>query len=188
MQRQALFAIAPEVRNHKTGHRPRGAAILALLSWLLPASVAGAADPPLPQAARAWVDDMRTTCANFENGRLTIDWRRFMTRADVTGEGKPDLILHATPDAVRCNSMLSMNCGTAGCGLMVVVNDDKPHEFIAKSWDVGKAGDGRGLLIVGVHWSSCDYRPECRSILAWSARKRRFEEIGLMWRHVAEEE
>ncbi len=160
--------------------RIRPAILLCAALVLAPAAPASALGGDLKQITRDHHADMQRACREM-GGRLRIDWRKFETRLDITGDGIEDLIWHATPDAVSCQGASSAFCGTGGCSMLVVANGRKPFEFLAQDWSLGKLTDGSRLLLIGIHWAECNYADECRRILKWNPGKQTFESIGLAW-------
>ncbi len=157
--------------------------MLVAATWMtMPVARADA----LKDITRKFYRQMQQDCREF-GGKLKVNWKKFEYRGDITGDGKEDLIWHATPDAVQCSGAVSIFCGTGGCSMLVVVNRRKDFEFLAQGWSLGRLNDGTRLLFIDIHWAECNYAAECRRILRWNPSRQTFDPLGLLWRPQQEE-
>jgi len=102
-----------------------------------------------------FLKEARSLCKPFDNGVLEFDTDRVIYNIDVTGNGQQDVIIDNSK--IKYPTAPTLFCGTGGCTLAVIVND-RPFEFLAPTWKVEKAGDGKPLLKMAIHWSQCDYK------------------------------
>ncbi len=124
-------------------------------------------------AADKVVDEARTECRSFENGKLIINPDKTITLVELTGGGGPEEIIDG--NQFSCPTALTLFCGTGGCSLTVIANN-QPFEFLAKAWKVDKSPEGKPLLKLAVHFSQCDYKDTCWEAFQWNGQA--FESLG----------
>ena len=150
-------------------------------------SASGARADVLKQATRELYAALKNACRQ-QGARLRVNWKKFETWVDITGDGEKDLIWHATPDAVSCGEANTGFCGTGGCSMLVVINRRKSFEFLAHEWTLGRLDDGTPLLVLGIHWAECNYADACQRILKWDPARERFVPIGLLYRPMRDDD
>jgi len=119
------------------------------------------------------IDRARTDCKSLGNGILTTDPFKTVSLADLTGDDRPEEIVDA--NHFSCTTARTLFCGTAGCELTVIVNE-QPFKFLAKAWKVEKDFGGQPVLKLAVHWSACEYKNTCWESWKWNGAD--FKSLG----------
>lgn len=82
---------------------------------------------------------------------------------DLNADGKPDEIIDESK--FTCSTAPLLYCGTGGCMLHLIV-DGKDYKRLAKEWVMVELGTTK-ILIIGIHWSECNYKNPCIRAVAW---------------------
>ena len=103
----------------------------------------------------------RKSCT-LEKGQFTAP-EISTTYVDLNADGKPDEIMDESK--FTCSTSSSLYCGTGGCMLHLIV-DGKDYKHLAKEWTVAELGAAK-ILIIGIHWSECNYKNPCLKAITW---------------------
>ena len=125
----------------------------------------------LPAALTEKVTMARKTCANFENGKFSLEWGA-VTRTDLDGDGYPDWVIDES--AYACSTAASLFCGTGGCISHFLV-DDTVSSFLNQGWTVFTFGQHR-ILLTDEHGSKCGGvgPTPCFFARTWDREKRKW--------------
>lgn len=104
------------------------------------------------------------TCASFENGEFAAG--PAIIEIDLTGNGKADTLVDESQ--FSCSSAASMYCGSGGCMLHAVV-DDQSWRFQAEGWHMIRWDDHPILLIArDGGWCGGTGAQLCYEAVTWS--------------------
>lgn len=107
----------------------------------------------------------RAHCRSISDGEFYAE-QGAVTQMDITGDGVSDQIVDASKFA--CSTAVSPYCGTGGCPLTVIIND-QPFTFQAQRWKVVH-WDEQPVLLLQVPSAACEsnnWQP-CIKALTWS--------------------
>jgi hypothetical protein len=133
------------------------------ISLLCLFSVPGlAADAVAPIISKA-----RVTCESYENG--VFDQGKAVSKIDLTDDGTLDTVIDESD--FRCSSSKSLYCGTGGCMLHAIV-DDEVWSFQAEGWRMID-WDGRPILLIARDggWCGGAGAQVCYEAVVWSHGK-----------------
>ncbi|WP_284162623.1 hypothetical protein [Frigidibacter sp. SD6-1] len=100
---------------------------------------ASAQDPVLPEALASMLEEDRALC---DDGAFSAA-PGTMTEVDLDGDGVKDWLYDR--GAIRCDSDLTLYCGTMGCGITTMIGG-VTGELLLHAWRV-VAEDGQTLLV-----------------------------------------
>jgi hypothetical protein len=110
---------------------------VGILALIMLSGPALAADP-----VAQILQDAKDTCASFENGEFAANGA--VVEIDLTGDGKADTVVDESQ--FSCSSAASMYCGSGGCMLHAVINDQS-WRFQAEGWHMIR-WDSRPILLI----------------------------------------
>lgn len=113
------------------------------------------------ETANRVIEIAKKSCS-FEKGQFTMP-ELSKTNVDLNADGKPDEIIDESK--FYCSTASSLYCGTGGCMLHLIV-DGKDYKHLAKEWAIAELGAAK-VLIIGVHWSECNYKNPCIRAITW---------------------
>jgi len=113
------------------------------------------------ETANRVIEAAKKSCA-LQKGQFTAP-EISTTNVDLNADGKPDEIIDESKFA--CSTSSSLYCGTGGCMLHLIV-DGKDYKRLAKEWVMVELGTTK-ILIIGIHWSECNYKNPCIRAVAW---------------------
>lgn len=121
-----------------------------------------AADPGATIISKA-----RGACEGYENG--VFDQGEAVSKIDLTGDGTLDTVIDESD--FSCSSSKSLYCGTGGCMLHAIV-DDEVWSFQAEGWRM-MDWDGRPILLIARDggWCGGAGAQVCYEAVVWSHGK-----------------
>ena len=139
--------------------------LVCLLVTTLSVAVNAEDAPDVGSVAANVLEHARDYCRSLDDGEFYAQ-EGAVTQLDVTGDGVANQLVDASQFA--CSTAVTPYCGTGGCPLTVIVNDE-PFEFQAMRWKVIN-WDQQPVLLLHVPSSACDsqnWQP-CIKALTWS--------------------
>lgn len=121
------------------------------------------------ETANRVIEIAKKSCT-LEKGKFTAS-ELAKTSIDLNFDGKPDEIIDESK--FSCSTASSLYCGTGGCMLHFIV-DDKDYKHLTKEWAIAELGTSK-VLIIGIHWSECNYKNPCMRAVTW--REGRFRSL-----------
>lgn len=151
--------------------RPIIAFFVLSLAASLAVPGAAVARGPEPAAVTAARRDLGAACRRA--GGTPSFGPGFLRLANVTPDGRPDYILATA--AVGCSEPIATDCGSGGCGHLVIVSVGGRHrqvgEITARHLRVQRGVD-RDSLVVTLHDASCPPNaPACEKALTWNGTR-----------------
>jgi len=107
------------------------------------------------------IEAAKKSCA-LEKGQFSAP-ELSTVNVDLNADGKPDEIIDESK--FTCSTSSSLYCGTGGCMLHLIV-DGKDYKHLAKEWTIAQLGEAK-ILIIGIHWSECNYKNPCLRASTW---------------------
>ena len=139
---------------------------LSLLACMAAVALTGAVKASSAEdAVKDVLEHGRAHCRSISNGEFFAE-EGAVTQLDVTGDGVSDQIVDASRFA--CSTAVTPYCGTGGCPLTVIVNDEL-FRFQAQRWKVIHWGE-QPVLLLQVHSAACEsnnWQP-CIKAMTWS--------------------
>lgn len=113
------------------------------------------------------ISKARSACESYENG--VFDEAKAVTKIDLTGDGNMDTVIDESD--FHCSSSKSLYCGTGGCMLHAIVNNEV-WSFQAVGWRMID-WDGRPILLIARDggWCGGTGAQVCYEAVVWSHGK-----------------
>ncbi len=143
------------------------AALLAIIAVAgsTPALASAAQDGNNEAALRQVIEAAEADCQGYQDGKLILTRKAWPT-VDLTGDGRPEMIVNA--GEFRCSTAATLWCGTGGCPITVIV-DGEAHMLFGRGWKVVDWSNLR-VLLLEVHGSECGGTNlrKCVRAVVWS--------------------
>ncbi len=113
------------------------------------------------------ISKARLACESYENG--VFDQGKAVSRVDLTGDGISDTVIDEGD--FRCSSARSLYCGSGGCSLHAIVNEEV-WSFQAEGWRMID-WEGRPILLIARDggWCGGAGAQVCYEAVVWSHGK-----------------
>ena len=118
-------------------------------------------------ASETIISKAREACESYENG--TFNQGKAVSKIDLTDDGVLDTVIDESQ--FQCSSAKSLYCGSGGCTLHTIVDDDV-WSFQAEGWRM-MDWDGRPILLIARDggWCGGAGAQVCYEAVVWSHGK-----------------
>ena len=122
-----------------------------------------------PRSVIKLIDEARRTCSESDEGILKIP-ASAIQKIDLTGNGINDQIF--SYGKLHCTSESTLWCGSGGCTVALIVNDEAT-EFLARGYRIVYPFGNLPIILFDVHGTECGGSGATNCILAtvWGDKK-----------------